>query len=129
MNQEKTAAAVIVIGLSLLCLTTTPATTAGESPTVPPQYGVEVTFDVSTESGTYTCTALVSDLSTDEVVTAPRVSSRLGEEAVTRSGTHRGESSVEIKMTFYADAANANYTLEVTHGTELVTKQKSSIKL
>jgi len=129
MKHNGVAGVVVAFALVLICLMPTTATIA-EEPSMPSgQYGVEVEFDVSSDNGTFTCTAVVSDLVNGEVVAAPRVTAPTGEEAVARSNMQLADTSLDIVLTFFADATNANYTLEVTYGGDLIAKQKSSVNL
>ena len=129
MKHNGVASVVVALGLVLFCLMST-TTTIAEEPSMPSgQYGVEVEFDVSPDNGTFTCTAVVSDLVNGEVVAAPRVTAPIGEEAVARSDMQSADTTLDIVLTFFADATNANYVLEVTCGGNLVAKQKSSLKL
>ena len=119
----------VVLGMAIFCLLPS-TTTEAEEPLMPSgQFGVEVEFDVSPDNGTFTCTAVVSDLGNGEVVAAPRVTSPIGQEAVARSRMQSADTSFEIVLTFFADATNANYTLEITQEGNLIAKQKSSVKL
>ena len=129
MKHNRDAGVVCALALVIFCLMPT-TTTIAEEPSMPSgQYGVEVEFDVSSDNGTFTCTAVVSDLENGEVVAAPRVTGPIGEEAVARSRMQLADTSFDIVLTFFADATNANYTLEVTYGGDLIAKQKSSVKL
>ena len=129
MKNTREALFVIVLGLAVIGLTVSKYTVA-EEPSMPSgQYGVEVEFDISPDGGTYTCTAVVSDLMSGEVVAAPRVTARIGEEAVARSGMQVADRSYEVKLTFFADGTNATYVFEATYAGDVVAKQKSSVKL
>ena len=129
MKHNRVAGVVVALALIIFCLMPT-TTTIAEEPSMPSgQYGVEVEFDVSSDNGTFTCTAVVSDLVNGEVVAAPRVTAPIGEEAVARSRIQLADTSFDVVLTFFADANNANYKLEVTYGGDLIAKQKSSVKL
>lgn len=129
MKHDGIVGVVVALALAIFCLTPT-ANTIAEEPSMPSgQYGVEVEFDMSSNHGTFTCTAVVSDLVSGEVVAAPRVTAPIGEEAVARSRMQFADTSFHIVLTFFADANTANYTLEVTQGEDLIAKQKSSVKL
>ncbi len=129
MRHKSVAGVVVVLGLAMFCLMSSTTTVAEEPERPSGRYGVEVEFDVSPNGGTYTCTAIVSDLVNDEVVAAPRVTAAIGEEAVVRSSIQGDKTNLEIVLTFLADTTNATYMLEVTQEGNLIAKQKSSVKL
>ena len=100
---------------------------AGPDLASPLNLGVDVTFELAPKAGTFTASAEITDLGSGKVLSAPRITGRLGQEAVARSGIRTKAGSDEIRLTLWADEVTATYRLEVIRASEVVLVMKSTV--
>ena len=85
---------------------------------LPLQLGVEVSIDPAGD-GTYVCVAKVSDLDSGEVLAAPTLRFRSGEEASLAIGPIGGADLLKIQVVADENEGSARFELSVVHeGTE-----------
>ena len=102
---------------------------AGSAPAPLERVGVEVAIGLADpEQAIYECTAVVTDLATNRVISAPRVLVRAGEDAKVRTGTQPGL-EVLITVSVNAEQTVARYEARVTRDGEVVSSQKVRIAL
>lgn len=109
--------------LVALMATTAPGLAAAET-----HLGVNVAFDVDPENGTFTATAEISDLASGQVLSAPRITGKPGQEAVARSAIQTEAGTEELRLTVSADEEVATYRLELIRGGEVVSVLRSTVR-
>ena len=111
----------IAVLFSALSLALSVPLLAGDFP--PLQLGVEASIDPAGD-GTYVCVAKVSDLENGEVVAAPTLRFRSGEEATVVVGTEDGATQLKIQVVADENEGSARFELSVVRdGTEKTIQQ------
>ena len=124
MNRKLIITSTIIVGVvAAIAL----IASAGPDLRSPLNLGVDVTFELTPKAGTFTASAEMTDLGSGEVLSAPRITGRLGQEAVARSGIQTEAGSEEIRLTLWADQVVATYRLEVIRAGEVVLVMKSTV--
>lgn len=120
----------VSIGVAAVLVGVLSATTfAGSEPVQLEQVGVEVDIGVvDSPAGIYECTAVVTDLVSQKVVSAPKVRFRAGEEGQIRSGTQPGL-GVHIKVSVSEDETEARYSASIYRDAEVISSQRVRVAL
>lgn len=100
---------------------------AGPSAT-PLSLGIEVAFQPGSTTDSYLCQAEIKDLSTGEVLSAPRVESRRGEVARIQTGLASGD-ILHMEVALTETGKEARSRAWVTRGTETVSAQTVTLRL
>jgi hypothetical protein len=89
-----------------------------------PGYGIEIEVVRDAERGAATTTATITDLATGEVLAAPRVTARLGEEAAARTA----RDGRELVLTVTVDESSVASELVVSGDAAVLHRQKTLIR-
>ncbi len=103
--------------------------TAGSETVQLDQVGVEVSITATDMPGViYECTAVVTDLASERVLSSPKVLFKAGEEAQIRVGTKPGL-DLHIVVSVNEEETEAQYSASIYHGEALVSSQKVKVAL
>ena len=103
--------------------------TAGSEAVHLEQVGVEVSIAPTDMSGIiYECTAVVTDLASERVLSSPKVLFKAGEEAQIRVGTKPGL-DLHIVVSVNEEKTEAQYSASIYRGEALVSSQKVKVAL
>lgn len=92
------------------------------------QFGLDVAVSPGEVPGTFICSVEIADLQTAEVLSAPRITVRAGEEGVVRSGVSAGETSYDLALTLLVSPGSARYHFTASQAGKLISSQKASFK-
>jgi hypothetical protein len=82
--------------------------------------------------GMYVASAFIRDLDTMEVISAPRITVRKGDEATIRSSIPRADGEpwlLEMKLLIADDRSKVSYSWTITQGSEIVSSQSAEFGL
>jgi len=94
------------------------------------QFGLEVAFAKGADAGTYVCTATITDLQDDRVLSAPKVTVRAGEPATTHGGFAAGGATYDLALRFTVKSEHdLAYRFEYSRNGKLVSAQSATVRL
>lgn len=120
----------VMVAVVLAAVGALRAGTVGGSDVAPlEQVGVEVKIAAAdSEEAIYQCTAVVKDLASDTVLSAPRILLRAGEEAQTRTATSSGL-EVHIVVSVNEAESEAKYSASIHWGEKVISSQTVHVAL
>ena len=120
---------VVVLGVCALLLLV-----AGWAPAEPPKlpsghFSLDLVFAKGAQPDTYVCTAKIADLQSGQVLAAPRVTAKVGEQATARSGAVAGSDSYDLVLTFLISPGHVQYEFKASQNGQVTNSQKAVITL